>query len=143
LLELQPRLSYNLIGHNCEHIANMCAAVAYTESHQMRTAWGVHTLVTLPFLFWFTSFSLRNQTAPKALAWGLVLSAIAGPITIFVYNRNIKQFWHEIKGAWLEHERMLSEALPPPVAPRARPAAVEVEHRCRTSSDPRWRPASA
>jgi hypothetical protein len=24
LLESQPRLRYNLIGHNCEHITNMC-----------------------------------------------------------------------------------------------------------------------
>lgn len=114
LLELQPRPSYNLIGHNCEHIANMCVAGAYTESHQVRTAWGVRALVTLPFFFWYASFSRRNQPAPRALAWGLVLSAIAGPITIFMYNRHIKQFWHEIKGPWFEHERVLSQAMPPP-----------------------------
>ena len=36
LLKLQPRLLYNLIGHNCEIIANMCASGSWSESYQTR-----------------------------------------------------------------------------------------------------------
>ena len=36
LLSLQPRLPYNLIGHNCEIIANMCVSGGWTESYQAR-----------------------------------------------------------------------------------------------------------
>ena len=36
LLKLQHRLPYNLIGHNCEIIANMCASRNWTESYQVR-----------------------------------------------------------------------------------------------------------
>jgi hypothetical protein len=32
LLKRQPALKYNLIGHNCEIIANMCASGSWTES---------------------------------------------------------------------------------------------------------------
>ena len=31
LLRLQPRLPYNLIGHNCETIASMCVSGGWTE----------------------------------------------------------------------------------------------------------------
>lgn len=114
LLELQPRLPYNLIGHNCEHIANMCVSGGYTESHQVRTLFGVKAYATLPFFAWYLHLSRYGRVMPKALVWGLVLGAIAGPIAIQTYNKHIKQFWDEIKGAWLEHERALSEAPPPP-----------------------------
>jgi Lecithin retinol acyltransferase len=30
LLKLQPRLPYNVVGHNCEIIANMCASGSWT-----------------------------------------------------------------------------------------------------------------
>src|ERR1700722_6482471 len=36
LLKLQHRLPYNLIGHNCEIIANVCASQNWTESYQVR-----------------------------------------------------------------------------------------------------------
>ena len=36
LLKLQHRLPYNLIGHNCETIANVCASRNWTESYQVR-----------------------------------------------------------------------------------------------------------
>ena len=36
LLKRQPRLPYNLIGHNCEHIANVCASRNWSESYQTR-----------------------------------------------------------------------------------------------------------
>jgi lecithin:retinol acyltransferase len=39
-----PRQSYNLIGHNCEHIANWCVC-GYTESHQYKRALLVGTAV--------------------------------------------------------------------------------------------------
>jgi hypothetical protein len=114
MLKLQPRLPYNLIGHNCEHIANMCVAGGYTESHQVRTMFGVHALVTMPFFYWFSYLAGHNRPVPKALSRGLVLSAIAGPIAIIAYNSYIKRFWDEIKDPWFEHERALSATPPPP-----------------------------
>ena len=41
LLRLQPKLRYNLIGYNCEHIANMCVSGGWTESYQIRRIFGV------------------------------------------------------------------------------------------------------
>jgi Lecithin retinol acyltransferase len=36
LLKLQPKVKYNLIGRNCEVIANMCASGSRSESYQVR-----------------------------------------------------------------------------------------------------------
>jgi hypothetical protein len=75
---------------------------------------GVKAYATLPFFAWYLHLSRYNRAVPRALVWGLVVGAIAGPIAIQTYNRHIKQFWHEIKGPWFEHERALSDAPPPP-----------------------------
>jgi hypothetical protein len=48
LLKLQPRLPYNLIGHNCEIIANMCASGSWTESYQTRRFFTVRTAIDIP-----------------------------------------------------------------------------------------------
>jgi hypothetical protein len=42
LLKLRPRLPYNLIGHNCEIIANMCVSGGWTESYQARRYFTAH-----------------------------------------------------------------------------------------------------
>jgi hypothetical protein len=46
LLKLQPKLRYNLIGHNCEHIANMCAVPGWTESYQIRNIFTVRAAMS-------------------------------------------------------------------------------------------------
>lgn len=45
LLKLQPRLPYNLIGHNCEIIANMCVSGGWTESYQARRYFTVRAVM--------------------------------------------------------------------------------------------------
>ena len=108
LLKLQPKLPYNLVGHNCEHIANMCAAGAYTESHQVRTMFGIHAYITLTLWFWLTRKGRLSQPAAGALAlWSLV-----GFAAIATYNHQIKRLWEELKEPWFEHERTLEG--PPP-----------------------------
>ena len=52
LLKLQPRLPYHLIGHNCEHIANMCVSATWIESYQVRTFFGARALGSFGFLLW-------------------------------------------------------------------------------------------
>jgi hypothetical protein len=68
LLNLQPHLPYNLIGHNCEHIANMCVAGGYTESHQVRTMFGAKAYLTVPFFFWYSYLVGHKMPIPKALS---------------------------------------------------------------------------
>lgn len=77
MLKLQPRLPYNLIGHNCEHIANMCVAAGYTESHQVRTMFGVRALVGMPFFFRYLYLAGRNRPVPKGLLAGVLMSSAA------------------------------------------------------------------
>src|ERR1700683_4063221 len=36
LLKLQPKLPCNLVGHNCEHMANLCSVNRWAESYQVR-----------------------------------------------------------------------------------------------------------
>ncbi|HEY2077979.1 MAG TPA: hypothetical protein VGH53_16735 [Streptosporangiaceae bacterium] len=45
MLKLQPRLPYNLIGHNYEIIANMCSG-NWTESYQVRGSFGARAWMT-------------------------------------------------------------------------------------------------
>jgi hypothetical protein len=80
LLKFQPKLKYDLIGHNCEHIANMCAAGAYTESHQVRTMFGVHAYITAALWLWFA----RKGRMPQPAAAVLLLWLLGGNIAIAV-----------------------------------------------------------
>jgi len=113
LLALQPRLPYNLIGHNCEHIANMCVAGGYTESHQTRFAFGMRGLVSAPAGLWASYLIGQKRPLPKGLVAALVLSAIAGLGSIFIYNHQIKLFWEEVRRPWRAHEQALSRQRPP------------------------------
>jgi hypothetical protein len=51
LLKLKHRLPYNLIGHNCEVIANMCASQNWTESYQVRRWFGRKAAADVVLLF--------------------------------------------------------------------------------------------
>jgi hypothetical protein len=57
VLKLQPRLPYNLIGHNCEHVANMCASYCWIESYQVRRFFGLRALTGAAFSVWLASRS--------------------------------------------------------------------------------------
>lgn len=113
LLKLQPKLPYNLIGHNCEHIANMCIAGGYTESHQVRTMFGVHAYTTFVVWVWLA----RKNRMSRPAAGALVLWLLAGFIAISTYDHQIKRLWQELKEPWFEHERTLKR--PPDSDPAA------------------------
>ena len=107
LLKLQPKLQYNVVGHNCEHIANMCVAGGYTESHQVRSVFGLRSYLTIALLWGSYLFSAKR--APSRGVWvGLLLSSIMGTAAVAIYNQEIKMFWKEIREDWHAHERVLA-----------------------------------
>jgi hypothetical protein len=109
LLKLQPRRPYNLIGHNCEIIANMCVSGGWTESYQARRYFTVRTVLDAPLFLWFASRSRANRPIPR---WVFPVTVFATLLTIGVkvtYDHNIKHFWREIRDEWFAHEHMLAE----------------------------------
>ena len=109
LLRLQPKLRYNVIGYNCEHIANMCVSGGWTESYQIRRIFGVRAYIGAAFMFWLAARSRANLPLPHWVPRYVFLSSIVTFVTIGTYNRQIKMFWEEIAPRWREHERALSE----------------------------------
>jgi Lecithin retinol acyltransferase len=109
LLKLQPKLPYNLIGHNCEIIANMCASGGWTESYQVRRFFGIRAYMNAAFLMWLSARSRAKLPMPAWVAPVAITSVTLSFITIGTYNHQIKRFWDEIKGDWFAHERMLDE----------------------------------
>jgi hypothetical protein len=108
LLKLQPKLRYNLIGHNCEHIANMCVTGGNTESHQIRSLFGLRSYLTIALLW--SSYLFGAKRAPSKRVWiGLLVSAGIGTGATTVYHHQIKTFWQQIRADWRTHERMLAE----------------------------------
>jgi hypothetical protein len=102
-----PSQPYNLIGNNCEHIANWCVC-GYTESHQFKRA-----LMAVAYakgvLFLYVSWRVRQGTASRGLVVGALLPNVLSGWAIHVYNREIKRFWEGIRRDWPAHERALSE----------------------------------
>jgi len=109
MLKLQPRLPYNLIGHNCEHVANLCVSQYWGESYQTRRFFGARSWTDMAFMFWLSRRSRANLPVPRWLlpAVGAVAAASLG--AIFTYNDQIRRFWQEIEADWRAHERMLEE----------------------------------
>jgi hypothetical protein len=108
LLKLQPRLPYHLIGHNCEHIANMCVAGGWTESYQVRRIFGIRALLAFGFLIWLGQ-RRASLPVPRWVSWAAGTWVISGVVAIGSYNRQIKKFWHEIRDDWFANERKLAD----------------------------------
>jgi hypothetical protein len=102
-------LRYNLIGHNCEHMAIMCAIGSWAESYQIRRAFGANAAITAAFLLWFANRSRRNLPIPGWVPKVAIAAALLSVIAIGTYNHQIKKLWAEIRGDWDAHERMLVE----------------------------------
>jgi hypothetical protein len=109
LLKLQPRLPYNLIGHNCEIIANMCVSGGWTESYQARKYFTVRTMMDIPLSLWMATRSRAKLPIPKWLVWGLVVGLLVSLGVKFTYDGQIRRLWDEIRDDWQAHERMLAE----------------------------------
>jgi hypothetical protein len=109
LLRLQPRLPYNLIGHNCEIIANMCVSGGWTESYQARRYFAVRVVFDTGLLAWIARRSRAKRPMPRRVS-PVVIAGTAATIGVrFIYNDQIRRFWKEIRDDWEAHERMLAE----------------------------------
>jgi hypothetical protein len=109
LLKLQPHLPYNLIGHNCEIVANMCVSGGWTESYQARRYFAVRSVTDAALLLLIAGRQRAKLPIPK---WVLPVVAVGVLVSVgvkFTYDDQIRRFWNEIRGAWLAHERMLAE----------------------------------
>ena len=105
LLKLQPKLPYNLIGHNCEHIANICVSQYWGESYQTRRWFGRKAAADAVLLWWIACRSRADRPLPR---WGtltIVGWVVLGGTAIWTYNHQIKRFWEEIGPQWRDHER--------------------------------------
>jgi Lecithin retinol acyltransferase len=109
LLRLQPRLPYNLIGHNCEVIANMCVSGGWTESYQARRYFTVRVAMDSALLVWMAKRSRAGRPMPRWVRPVVVAATVATVGVRFTYNDQIKRFWKEIRGDWEAHEQMLAE----------------------------------
>jgi hypothetical protein len=109
LLKLQPRLPYNLIGHNCEIVANMCVSGGWTESYQARRYFTVRSATDAALMLWIASRGRAKLPIPQ---WVVPVVAVGVLISVgvkFTYDDQIRRFWNEIRDAWQAHERMLAE----------------------------------
>jgi hypothetical protein len=107
LLELQHRLPYNLIGHNCEIIANVCASQNWTESYQVRRWFGRKAAVDALLLLGLAALSRAGRSLPRWAAPAIIVWMVGGYAAIAIYNDQIRRLWKEIGDDWLAHERML------------------------------------
>jgi hypothetical protein len=97
LLKLQPKLRYNLIGHNCERMATLCAVNRWAESYQVRRGFAVKALISAATLMTIGVLNRRNVPVPGWLRAFAVGSTIAGLGARSSYNRGIKRLWDEIR----------------------------------------------
>lgn len=96
LLRLQPKLRYNVIGYNCEHVANMCVSGGWTESYQIRRIFGVRACAGAAFMFWLARRSRAKLPLSGWVPPYVILSLLVTVVTIGTYNAQIKRFWGEI-----------------------------------------------
>lgn len=91
---------YNLIGLNCEHIANWCAAGGYCESHQTRHGFALKAYFSFSFVLYLSGKN-RRGIAPSAadtlVGTGSVLLSL---LARWIYDREIKRFYEWANPAW-------------------------------------------
>jgi Lecithin retinol acyltransferase len=109
LLKLQHRLPYNLIGHNCEIIANICASQNRTKSYQVRRWFGRKAAADTVLLFGIAALSRSGRTLPRWATPAIIAWMAGGYAAIATYNDQIRRLWNEIGDEWQAHERMLDE----------------------------------
>jgi hypothetical protein len=108
LLKLQPRLPYNLIGHNCEIIANMCVTGGWTESYQARKFFLARTVMDAAFMVWLASRKRAKLPIPRWVSLTMLAGALVSIGVKITYDDQIRRFWSEIRDDWQAHERMLA-----------------------------------
>lgn len=109
LLRLQPRLPYNLIGHNCEIIPNMCVSGGWTESYQARRYFAVRVGTDAVLQLWLASRARAKLPLPKWVLPVVAVGVLASTGVKFTYDDQIRRFWNEIRADWRGHEAMLAK----------------------------------
>ncbi len=109
LLKLQPRTPYNLIGHNCEIIANMCVTGGWTESYQTRSYFGARLMMDIPLSLWIASRNRMKLPVPRWAFWGVAAGLLSSVAVKQTYDGQIKRFWQEIRADWRAHEQALAQ----------------------------------
>lgn len=91
---------YNMIGLNCEHIANWCAAGGYCESHQTRFGFHIKAYLTMSFGVYI---ALKQRRGRALSVWDrvfVVLSLLLSLLIRRIYNQQIKRFYEWANPAW-------------------------------------------
>lgn len=90
---------YNVIGNNCEHMANWCVTGWYSESHQIRKIiWVAATVGAAGWLY--AEFRGRKSSAQTRIPWWVVGLVASNAAVVFTYNRHIRRFWRDIGRQW-------------------------------------------
>jgi HRAS-like suppressor 3 len=100
LLANHPPGRYDLIGNNCEHMANFCVN-EYTESPQVRRFFLLKAAAGALF-FWWYSAAARSRRLPFA---PVLLASIASLLVTASYNVHIARFWKDVGSKWRAHDR--------------------------------------
>lgn len=86
-------MRYNLVGHNCETIANMCVSSGWTESYKARSYFTVPAAMDVALMLWVAG---RGRAKLPILAWVLP-AVVAGVLAIvdvkFIYDNQVRRFW--------------------------------------------------
>jgi hypothetical protein len=91
---------YNLIGLNCEHIANWCAAGGYCESHQTRFGFHLKAFLTLSFGIYIARKQRRGRAPSAGDTIFVVLNSLISLLVRRIYNQQIKRFYEWADPAW-------------------------------------------
>ena len=113
LLANFPDLPYNLIGNNCEHIANCCASGGWTESHQVRGYFGLRVITSAGIMWFLAARSRSNRPLTKRATIAIGLYVLSGFAGIAIYNHHIRRFWQQVRDEWEVHEKLLAQDEPP------------------------------
>jgi hypothetical protein len=96
-----PRRRYNLVGNNCEHMANFCVS-EFTESLQVRRFFPLRASVTYAVGLYL---ALRIRTS-RFFPWQLILGAEIITIwTVVMYHYHIRRFWKDNGGGPMSAHR--------------------------------------
>jgi hypothetical protein len=104
LLANHPAGRYDLIGNNCEHMANFCVN-EYTESPQVRRFFLTKAGVGALFLWWYSA-AARSRRLPTA---PIVVANLVGLLVTVSYNVHIARFWKDVGSKWRVHDRASRE----------------------------------
>jgi hypothetical protein len=91
---------YNLIGLNCEHIANWCVVGSYCESHQARFGFHLKANLSIAFLIYISMKQRRGLGISKGDVAFAILLVVLSLLGRWIYDHQIKKFYDWAEPAW-------------------------------------------